>query len=455
MPVCLMPSVVLPILPLLISVGVLILGNGLQGTLLPVRAQLEGFSTVAIGVLGSFYFLGFALGCVGVPYVIKRVGHIRTFAALAAVAASAPLVHAIFVAPVPWAVLRFLTGICFAGLYMVIESWLNEAASNERRGQVMSLYIVVNFAAITVGQTLIGLDDPRDFALFSLVGILAALALVPVALADTLGPRPPSTVRLRLLRLYRLSPVGVVGCFMIGFVNGAFWTLAPAYVSGIGYDTGTIAAFMAFAVVGGALAQWPLGRLSDRIDRRLVIIGGCLVASAAGAGLALAVASTPIVLACATVFGASALSMYALCVAHTNDFVDREDAVEVSSGLLLLFAAGAVAGPFLGSMAMASALGASGLFLTTAAGHLLLALFVAYRIRQRAAVALEAREPFVMVEPRATPAVYELDPRAVPTAEQAEADEATEPLPPDLREGDAPAPAEADSAAVGEGAERR
>ncbi|MEX2628355.1 MAG: MFS transporter [Tistlia sp.] len=400
---------------LMLSAGILVMGNGLQGTLLPVRAQLEAFSTPAIGLMGSFYFIGFGLGCVAGPLMIKRVGHIRTFAALAAIAAAVPLVHAVFPDPWPWTFLRVFTGLCFAGLYTVIESWLNERSSNETRGRVLSLYVVVNFIAIVAGQMLIGIGDPIDFQLFSLVAILVTLAVVPIALTTAMAPKPPTQMRLRLLRLYRLSPVGFVGCLVVGVTNGAFWTLAPAFVTASTGTTDRVAVFMSVAVAGGALMQWPLGRLSDRFDRRWVIIGACFAAALSGAALFLYGPVPTGLYVAAAGFGATSLSMYALCVAHANDYVDPADAVETSSGLLLTFAAGAVAGPFLGSMAMES-FGHGSLFLYTAVFHLLLAGFAYYRMRQRATLPTEAKDRFVAVEPRLSGQVFELDPRAEPTA---------------------------------------
>ncbi|SMF63341.1 Predicted arabinose efflux permease, MFS family [Tistlia consotensis] len=409
-----MRSILGSVAALLLSAGILVMGNGLQGTLLPVRAQLEHFSTPAIGLMGSFYFMGFGLGCVLGPQIIKRVGHIRAFAALAALAAAVPLVHAIFPHPWPWTFLRTVTGLCFAGLYTVIESWLNERSTNETRGRILSLYVVVNLFAIVCGQMLIGVGHPIGFQLFSLVAILVTLAVVPIALTTAMAPKLPTTVHLRLLRLYSLSPVGFVGCLIVGITNGAFWTLAPAFVTATTGTTDSVAFFMSVAVAGGALLQWPLGRLSDRFDRRWVIIVGCLAAAASGICLYL-FGPVPLGLYLAAAgFGGTSLSMYALCVAHANDYVDPADAVETSSGLLLTFAAGAVVGPFLGSLAMQH-LGHGSLFVYTACFHLLLAGFALYRMRRRATLPSDAKEPFVAVEPRLSAQVFELDPRAEPS----------------------------------------
>jgi MFS family permease len=404
-----MRSVVAAIFSLLLSAGIILLGNGLQGTLLPVRAKHEGFFPLEIGLIGAAYYLGFIFGCQGVPYLIKRVGHIRTFAALAALAAVAPLLHALFIHPWVWYGLRAITGFCFAGLYTVIESWLNERAQNEMRGRILSLYIVVNLSGILGGQLLFGLDPRGGWELFSLVAILIALSLLPVALTTAPMPAPLLSVRLRPLRLYRRSPVGFIGCVVVGFTNGAFWTLAPVYVVDSGLGEAMVATFMAVTVAAGALGQWPLGRLSDRFDRRLVIVAACFGAALGGVVLAL-LPGQVLTLIGAALFGAAGLSMYALFVAHANDFTPPGETVEVSASLLLTYALGAVMGPIAASYAT-TWLGPGALYYTTAVANLLLAFFVLYRMTRRAAPPLEARESFKMMEPRTGPAVFELDPR--------------------------------------------
>ncbi|WP_155992211.1 MFS transporter [Fodinicurvata fenggangensis] len=406
-----MVSALLPLFALLLSVALLFLGNGLLGTLLPVRAQYESFTDVMIGSMGSLYFLGFGLGCVLGPFLIRRAGHIRTFAALAAVVASIPLLHTLFPTPWIWMTLRVIAGLCLAGLYTAIESWLNQGSSNETRGRVLSIYVMVNLAAVTAGQFLLNLDSPLNYRLFALITIVMALSVVPVALTRTVAPTPPSSVNLRLLRLYRLSPVGIVGAFLIGAANGIFWSVAPAYVSALGRDTATVANFMALAVISGAVAQWPLGRLSDIIDRRWVMVIACLGTTFGSIGLWLFGQFPLWLMIFGSVFGAMALSLYALCIAHTNDHVESADSVETSSSLLLTFAAGAVIGPFTGSYVM-SLIGPGGLFLTAGTFTLILAAFAFYRMRMKAPVPADERENFVYVEPQTSAVVYELDPRS-------------------------------------------
>ena len=378
-----MIAIVTPILALLISVSLLLMGNGLQNTLLPVRASIEAFSAIDIGILGSAYFLGFGVGCVYGPYLVRRVGHIRTFTAMATIASCAVLVHAFVLNPVVWWILRICTGICFALLYMVIESWLNEKASNENRGTVFSIYTIINLTVITLGQMMLMLDEPANFMLFSFASILVSLAAVPVALSKSSEPAPIQTVKINFRRLYQTSPVGVIGCLVVGLSNGSFWSLAPVFASGESNAVKTVAIFMSITVIAGAIGQWPLGRMSDRMDRRRVILLACGGAMCAGILLSmLNPAWENLLLLTAFVFGLFSFPLYALCVAHTNDFADQSQYVEVACGLLLVYAVGAVAGPMIASVFM-YLIGVSGLFAFTALVHAGMIVFVIHRLRRR------------------------------------------------------------------------
>ena len=274
---------------LLFGLGVLLLGSGLQGTLLGVRAGIEGFAAQTVGLLMAAYYAGYAAGSLYVPVLVRRAGHIRTFAALASVASAAPLLHALYVAPWTWTVLRSVSGFCFVGLFMVVESWLNDKATNATRGTILSIYMIVNLTALAAGQLLLVLADPADYQLFALSSVLVSLALVPVALTRSAAPVPLKTARLGLGRLYAVSPLGVVGSFGAGLVQGAFWGRAPRFGQSIGLSTAGIAAFISLTIVGGVLLQWPVGRLSDRFDRRTVITVSCF--ALAGVSLALGLAA--------------------------------------------------------------------------------------------------------------------------------------------------------------------
>jgi MFS family permease len=422
-----MPPAIVSISALLLGAAMLLWGNGLQGILLPVRATIESFSTSTIGLIASAYSLGFVVSCRYAPHIVRRVGHIRSFAVLAAIGSCVVLLLVLVVHPVVWILLRMLSGFCFAGLYMVIESWLNESAENANRGQIFSTYMVINLTAITLGQLVLPLGDPAGFALFAITAIAVAMALVPIGLTTSAAPQPIRQVQLRLGRLYRMSPVGLAGCFFVGLGNGAFGGLGAVFADAIGLSTTGIALFMSAALIGGALAQLPLGRLSDRIDRRQVIamacgfamIFGLLLAAIGrahegwpilGQGALTAALHPAVLIAVVALYGCFAYPIYGLCVAHTNDFVSREEFIEASSGLLLTWGIGASIGPVLGALAM-EYVGLGGLFFYTALVYSTFALVTLYRITRRVAVPAAERADFVH-QPTTTPEVTALDPRA-------------------------------------------
>lgn len=396
---------------LLLSVGILLLGSGLQGTLLAVRGNLEGFPPSMIGMMMSGYFAGFIAGCVLGPHIVRRVGHIRAFSVFAAVAASVFLLHALAVDPYVWTGLRAITGLCLAGLYMIIESWLNERSPNELRGSIISIYRIVDLTATTGGLLLLTLGDPQDYPLFCLGAILICLALVPVGLTRSAVPAPIGTVKIRIGRLYRLSPLGVVGCFGFGVVSGAFWGMGPIFAQAGGVPLSGVAFFMAAVMIGGAVAQWPVGWLSDRYDRRTILAGTVFLASLAGLIL-IALYGMPqqFLLVGSALFGALMIPVYSLCISHANDYMEPGDFVEASSGLLLLNGAGAVVGPLVASILM-EATDARALFAFTALVHAGMGGFALYRMTRRPPKPAEEQGDFIAV-PRSTPAVFQLDPRA-------------------------------------------
>ena len=378
-----MRSAIAPISALLLSVAILLTGNGLQGILLPIRAQIEAFSTFEIGIMGSAYYLGFAAGCLFTTHLVRLVGHIRAFTAMICVASSVTLVHALLLAPLAWWPLRAVTGFCFAGLYMVIESWLNERATNENRGTIFSIYTIITLTVITCGQLMITLSDPSSFALFCLVGILISIAAVPVALTTAQAPAPISKVEVRLKHIFRMSPVGFVGCLVVGLANGSFWSLGPVFAKDSGMSTAGVAWFMSITVIAGALGQAPLGLASDKTDRRKLIALTCMAASVAGIAMCLFSQLWSLgILISAFFFGAFALPLYSLCVALTNDYASPDEYVEAAIGLLLIFAVGAVIGPLLSSAIMKT-VGRVGLFGFSAAVHTAMAAYAIYRIKRR------------------------------------------------------------------------
>jgi MFS family permease len=406
----------------MLGVAMLLLGNGLIGTLLGVRAGIEAFPTVAVGIIMSAYYLGYIAGSRLGPAFIHRVGHIRTFAALAAIAATMAGLHAMFVGPTAWFGFRLITGLCFAGLYVVMESWINAASTNATRGLVLSVYMLVSLGGLAFGQQLLNLYSPAGFELFILSSALISLSLVPFVLTTRVAPEVPATAGFDLRRMYAISPLGIVGCFGTGLTNGAFWGLGPLFAQGIGLSVAGISIFMSAVIFGGVALQLPLGRLSDRVDRRKLIMAACVSNALLGAAIfAGAYRSDLLLFGLAFVFGGFALTLYSLCVAHTNDFMEEADLVEASGALLLAYGVGALLGPFLGSLLMV-AIGPQGLFLYVAIASAALAVFALHRMRRRPPMPKEQQETFVAV-PETTPVVHQLDPR-VPGAQEARPDAA-------------------------------
>ena len=396
---------------ILFSTSLYIAGNGLVGVLIPVRAHLDGFSNLSLGIIGSFYFAGFVAGCFAGPQLLARVGHSRSFAVGAGISAATILLQSMFVSELVWILLRGAFGVAAACIYMVIESWLNDRASNENRGRIFSAYLMVNFISIIAGQMLFATGNPASFVLFNLSAVFYALCLIPMGLTQLPQPHAAHVPRLRPLRLYGISPVGVVGCIAVGFANSAVWTLAPVYAQAHGLNKGWIAIFMSVFTLGGALIQLPLGRWSDRIDRRVIIAAVCVLACLLGLALAtFGGAHRWTILPLIFCFGAVALPLYGLSIAHTNDRIPRQDFVETSATLLLINSTASVFGPTLAALAMGWA-GTSTLFLYSAAIHAAMAIFTIIRISLRDEPANAHREPYEPQPQQATLATAEFDPR--------------------------------------------
>jgi MFS family permease len=396
---------------LLLGIAFLFMGGGLSGVLIPVRAALEGYTTLQIGLLGTGAAVGTIIGCVLAPGLILRVGHIRAFAVLAATAAIVALVHGLVLDPWVWILLRVPTGIAFAGLATVAESWLNASSGNDDRGRTMAVYMMVQLAMLTAGQLLLMTADPMLLNLFALIALLVTASLIPVGLTRAAVPGPVASVRLNLGGLYRQSPSGVIGALAIGLANGAVWALAPLYAADRGFDPAQIAIFMSLAVIGGAVLQYPLGRWSDRVDRRYVILVTSVAAGLIGFALAwLQPGSSNALMALAAGLGAFIFALYPLCVAHVNDHVGDSGFVEACSSMLLLYGAGAVVGPVIAAVLMDRA-GSGALFAFTAFIHALLVLFTLTRLRASPRPVASDREDFVAMPANATRGL-DLDPRS-------------------------------------------
>jgi MFS family permease len=395
---------------LLLGVALLLMGIGLFGTFIAVRMTLEGFSPEALGLVASLYYAGLMAGALYAGRVVARAGHIRAFAAFAAIMAASILVMALTVNLAMWGLLRAVIGFCSAGLFMVAESWLNERTGNETRGQVFAIYMITNYTALGLSQLLLGVAPPDGPDLFLVVAILVALGLVPVALTRASSPAPIADVSFGFRRLFRISPLGVVGCFAAGMITAAFYGLAPRFAHDTGFDVNLIAAFMTVTILGGLALQWPVGRVSDVFDRRLVMIGVCFATSLVCLAILL---TTPANVWSLTlwglIYGGLSFTIYPLSVAHANDFVDPSELVPTSAGLLLAYAVGASVGPITAS-SLIGLFGPPGLFLHAAVTAAFLGCFAVYRALRRASVPVEEQVPFMLLT-RMSPVAAELDPR--------------------------------------------
>ncbi len=402
-----------------LGAGLLLLGHGMLTTLLAVRGNIEGFDATLIGGIGTAYYAGFFGGCIFLPPLMRRVGHIRMFTAAGALIAAATLLHGLLPEPVAWLPVRFLTGFAMTTSFMAVESWLNVRATNATRGRMMSIYMVVNLGAAMMAQQGLRLADPRGLDLFAIAAVLMCVGLLPVALTRSEQPMMPPTVRLNVGKLYRLSPMGVVGCFLSGMITSPYWVLGAVYAQRQGMDLPATTIFLSTVILGGILMQWPLGWISDRIDRRTVLIGIFALVTLVASSMALVPIMglqlpAPIWLAQAAAFGGTAFCVNAVCVSHVNDVMGDGDRISVSAGLLLMFGSGAIISPVLAGYSM-SWFGPGGMFAQIAAAALFGMVFAIVRRKARAAPPQDQKEPFVAVA-RTTPAAIPLDPR-VPAAE--------------------------------------
>ena len=387
--------------PLFLGMGALMLGAGLQSTLLGLRATLEGFTPVVTGAIMSCYYVGYVFGTLIAPPLLRQVGHIRVFAALAAVASMTILVQGSFVNPFSWGVMRLVSGVCFAGIYVVAESWLNDRASRSNRGTLFAVYMIVCYVGLGAAQFLLVLSDPRTPNPFMLVSVLISLAMVPIVLSARQVPERAAPRKVRLLELYRDSPLGVVGVMTSGLISSIIFSMGPVYARLSGLETSSVAAFMAVSILAAVATQYPVGRMSDRMDRRTMIAAVCT--------LAMLIASSIVIfrdmphalfLALAALFSGSSLTLYSLSVSHVNDKLEPAQMVAASSALLLLNGSAAVIGPLLAGSVMA-AFGPKAYFATLASLTGVLAVYDLWRKWRRRPVPPSQRGPFIGAQPRA------------------------------------------------------
>lgn len=371
--------------PLLLSAAFMMLGNGLQGSLLGLRATIEGFPTTLTGLVMSAYFAGFFLGSNLIPRFVRRVGHIRVFAALIALASIANLMQAAFVNWPLWTIMRALTGFSFVGLYIVCESWLNDTTPNQTRGRLLSFYMAVQFGSVTASQLLLNLASPAGYELFILVSVLLSAAILPVVLIAGATPRYDAPSHFGLSELYRASPLAVISMLGVGTSTSVFAGMGAVYAKQLDWSNFDISLFLTMGMLGGTLGQWPLGRISDRLPRRFVLLFATLVAAAMAAiAISLTGASFGALCLLAFLFGFLSLPMYSLCSALANDRLRPEQMVAANSGLVLLYGIGAIFGPLTVGAVM-TWVGPAGFFVYLAIIHGAVGAFALFRMVRRPA----------------------------------------------------------------------
>lgn len=390
-------SSIRPLIPLLMAAGLLLAGNGLFSTLIAVRGAQEGMTASQIGWMATTYFVGFLIGCITVPRLLQAVGHIRTFAALASLASCATLLLVLIVDPYFWMISRLVIGVCFSGLFTTIESWLNSGLTNKDRGKIMAIYRVLDIAVVSGAQYLMPIFGTDGFTLFGIMTLMISLSLVPVAMGDRSKPKAPELVKFDIGAIWTISPLACIGCFSIGMTNAAFRYVGPLYAETIGLSLSNVATFISLGVIGGAVLQYPLGLLSDRFDRRWVLIAATTGAVLSGMFISLT-AGTNIALVYVGIFffGAFSLPLYSLSAAHANDRANPDQYVLLAAGLMFFYGLGGSIGPPAASM-MLSLYGPPSLFTFTSLVHGSLVGITLWRMAQRSAVPVENRGPFRML----------------------------------------------------------
>ncbi len=391
--------------PLLLGVMLLMVGNGMQNTLLGIRGGIEGFSTFQMSVVMSAYFLGFLGGSQLAPQMIRRVGHVRVFSALGSAISAILVLYPVAPDWIAWAGMRVIMGFCFSGVYVTAESWLNDTATNETRGQTLSLYMIVQMVGIIASQGLMTVGEPDGFLLFVIPSVLVSLSFTPILLSEAPAPTFSAIKSLSLRRLFRVSPLGCVGMFLIGGVFSALFGMAAVWGTLVGLTVGQISLFVAAIYLGGLLFQYPIGWLSDRMDRRRLISILALVGAVATVGGVLQ-PGFAVTLVLASVAGGITNPLYSLLIAHTNDFLDNKEMAAASGGMIFINGLGAIAGPLIVGWVMGR-IGPGGYFLFIALLMLLLAGYAAYRMTRRKAPVLPGAGKYTSLVPTASAVALE------------------------------------------------
>jgi len=386
---------------LLFGLFLLQMGNGLQGTVLGVRGDAEGYSSTTLGLVMAAYFLGFLGGAQTTPWLLRRVGHVRVFAALASLISAAFILYAAIVHPAAWFLLRLMIGFCLSGVYVVAESWLNDSATNENRGQTMSAYLSAQMLGIVVAQGLLNVADPGGYDLFVIMSVVVSVSIIPILLSSSPVPVFEVTRRMSLGRLFRTSPLGCVGMFLLGTVFACLFGMASVYAAGQGMTNVQISIFIGAIYVGGMVCQIPIGWISDRMDRRVLITAVTSIGALAAFGAMLA-PDFIVLVAAAFVIGGMGNPLYSLLAAYVNDFLETEDMASAAAGLIQLNGIGALGAPIVVGYLM-DFVGAEGFFLFVGVAFTLIAGYALWRMTQRPSVPVDETGPIVPMTPMSSP----------------------------------------------------
>ncbi|MDG1970725.1 MAG: MFS transporter [Paracoccaceae bacterium] len=392
---------------LLLGILLLMIGNGLQGTLLGVRGNIEGFDPALLSYVISAYFIGFLGGSKMAPGLIRRVGHVRVFAAMASMISAAFILYAAAPNLIAWAFLRLMVGFCFSCVYVVAESWLNDASDNEHRGQALSLYVIVQMLGIVTAQGILSFGDPAGYGLFVLISVLVSISFAPILLSVSPAPVYQATKGMTLRELFNVSPLGFVGSFAIGAAFSALFGMSSVYGTEVGFTLDEIAIFVASIYVGGMILQYPIGWMSDRMDRRLLIVGVTATACAACLGAIAVGDSFYIGLGMAFLIGGMVNPLYSLLIAHANDYLDHEDMAAAAAGLVFVGGVGAIGGPVIVGQMM-SILGAWAFYLYVLITMGSVSLYGIWRMTRRAATPVDETASYAAVSPRSSYVVVDM-----------------------------------------------
>ncbi|MCY4288449.1 MAG: MFS transporter [Aestuariivita sp.] len=392
---------------LLLGMGLLMIGNGMQGTLLGIRGDIENFSTIQLSIIVSSYFVGFLGGSRLAPLMIRRVGHVRVFAALASLISAIMIFYPTVVDPLAWTMARVVIGFCFSGVYVTAESWLNNAASNATRGQALSLYMIVQTSGIVIAQGLILIADPSGFVLFVIPCILVSIAITPILLSISPSPGFEATKPMSLKVLFTQAPLSCVGMLLLGGVFAAQFGMAPVYGAEAGLTVTEISSFVSAFFIGAIMTQFPIGWLSDRMERRkLIVIISCIGTVGAIIGAVFG-GIIPLLLLAAFLIGSTSNPLYSLLTAHANDYLELEDMASASGGLIFLNGLGAIAGPLIIGSSM-DIFGPKGYFFFLGILVTAISLYGIYRSTKRPAVAAEDSGAYVTMAPIVSPVAVQI-----------------------------------------------